>query len=333
MDVEKRPTTLHDVARRAGVSIATVSKFINRQQRFSPGVEARVREAVEALAYRRNAAAYSMVTGRTGTLGMAVLDIANPHFAAMVKAANRVALLHGYSLMIVDLAECAGTELQQLQALASRVDGLAVSARVPAPAMEWLLQQHLPTVWFGRLDRPGIACVAADSRVAARLIGEHLAATGRRRVAYLHCPAARWSEDRAQSLERTLAEAGATLSRFDAPACTLEGGRQAGAAWFAQGLRADAVVGYNDLLTIGFMRELQGRGVSVPDDVALAGFDNVPMCGLLQPGLTSVDLRASAQGETMIAELHGLVTHEREPSMVWIDPHLVARESTARAPG
>ena len=67
MDNEKRPTTLHDVARRAGVSIATVSKFINRQQRFSASVEARVLEAVEALSYRRNHAAHSMVTGRTGT--------------------------------------------------------------------------------------------------------------------------------------------------------------------------------------------------------------------------------------------------------------------------
>src|SRR5947207_5997288 len=197
MTTDKRPTTLHDVARRAGVSIATVSKFINRQQRFSAGVEARVLEAVETLAYRRNHAAHSMVTGRTGTLGLAVLDIANPHFAAMIKGANRVALALGYSLMVIDIEECAGAELQQLQALTSRVDGLAVSARVPSAAMDWLLQQHLPLVWFGRFDKPGTACVCSDGRVAGQLIGEHLVASGRTRVLYAHYAASLWSEDRA----------------------------------------------------------------------------------------------------------------------------------------
>jgi LacI family transcriptional regulator len=272
-----------------------------------------------------------MVTGRTGTLGMAVVDITNPHFAAMVKAANRVALAHGYSLMIVDLDACAGSELQQLQALASRVDGLAVSARVPAAAMSWLTEQHVPTVWFGRLDRPGLACVATDSRVAARMLGEHLVATGRRRVAYLHCEQSRWSADRADGLERALGRSGGTLQRFTAPAPTVEGGRCAAGVWFDAGGHADAVVGYNDLATIGFMRELLRRGVRVPDDVALAGFDNVPMCELLQPGLTSVDLRACGQGESMMAELHGLVTREREPAMVWIEPQLIVRDSTAVA--
>jgi LacI family transcriptional regulator len=330
MPTDKRPTTLHDVARRAGVSIATVSKFINRQRRFSAGVEARVLEAVEALDYRRNAAAHSMVTGRTGTLGLAVLDIANPHFAAMIKGANRVALALGYSLMVVDLEECAGAELQQLQSLASRVDGLAVSARVPDPAMQWLLQQHLPIVWFGRFERPGTACVCSDGRVAGRLIGEHLVKHGRQRVLYADYAGSRWSADRAEGLEGALAEAGLALARCDAPSPSLEGGRAAAQAWLASDRHADAVVGYNDLVAIGFMRELQGRGVQVPRDVAVAGFDNVPLCGLLQPQLTSVDVRGGQQGESMIAELHGLISRERQPSVVLIEPQLVERESTRR---
>jgi len=331
MNTDKRPTTLHDVARRAGVSIATVSKFINRQQRFSAGVEARVLEAVEALAYRRNHAAHSMVTGRTGTLGLAVLDIVNPHFAAMVKGANRVALGLGYSLMVMDLEECAGAELQQLQSLASRVDGLAVSARVPSPAMDWLLLQHLPIVWFGRFERAGRACVCTDDHAAGRLIGQHLVAGGRKRILYAHYAASRWSDDRAAGLEAALAEAGLALERCDAPAPTLEGGQAAARGWLAGDAHADAVVGYNDIVAIGFMRELQSRGVQVPHDVAVAGFDNVPLCGLLQPGLTSVDVRGGQQGESMVAELHGLISRERQPTLVEIEPHLVERESTRRA--
>jgi LacI family transcriptional regulator len=330
MTEPKRPTTLHDVARRAGVSIATVSKFINRQQRFSAGVEARVLEAVEALDYRRNHAAHSMVTGRTGTLGLAVLDIANPHFAAMIKGANRIALALGYSLMVVDLEECAGAELQQLQSLTSRVDGLAVSARVPGAAMDWLLQQQLPIVWFGRFERPGTACVCSDGRVAGRMLGDHLVASGRKRVLYADYTGSRWSEDRAAGLASALAQAHLELARCEAPAPSLEGGRAAAHAWFDTDAHADAVVGYNDLVAIGFMRELQSRGVQVPRDVAVAGFDNVPLCGLLQPPLTSVDVRGGQQGESMIAELHGLIARERQPSVVLIEPRLVERDSTRR---
>ncbi|HEX6707257.1 MAG TPA: LacI family DNA-binding transcriptional regulator [Albitalea sp.] len=328
MSSDKRPTTLHDVARRAGVSIATVSKLINRQQRFSAGVEARVLEAVEALSYRQNHAARSMVTGRTSTLGLAVLDIANPHFASMVKGANRVALGLGYSLMVVDLEECAGAELQQLQSLANRVDGLAVSARVPPTAMEWLLQQHLPLVWFGRFEQPGSACVSTDGRVAGELLGEHLLERGYRRVMYAAYAGSRWSADRAEGLERALAEAGLGLRQCEASAPSLDGGRAAAMAWFEGRWRPDAVVGYNDLVAIGFMRELQSRGVKVPGEVAIAGIDNVPLCALMQPELTSVDVRGAQQGESLIQELHGLVAREREPTAVTIEPQLVVRAST-----
>jgi LacI family transcriptional regulator len=271
-----------------------------------------------------------MVTGRTGTLGLAVLDIANPHFAAMIKGANRVALARGYSLMVVDLEECAGAELQQLQSLASRVDGLAVSARVPGPAMDWLLQQHLPIVWFGRFDRPNTACVCSDGRVAGRMLGEHLVANGRKRVLYADYAGSRWSLDRADGLEAALADAGLGLARCATPAPSLEGGRAAAHAWFETDTHADAVVGYNDLVAIGFMRELQSRGVQVPHDVAVAGFDNVPLCGLLQPALTSVDVRGGQQGESMITELHALISRERQPSVVLIEPQLVERASTRR---
>ncbi|HEV7915579.1 MAG TPA: LacI family DNA-binding transcriptional regulator [Albitalea sp.] len=330
MSTDKRPTTLRDVARRAGVSIATVSKFINRQQRFTAGVEARVQEAVQALAYRQNHAARSMATGRTSTLGLAVLDIANPHVAGMVKGANRVALALGYSLMVMDLEECTGAELQQLQSLAGRTDGLAVSAGLPQPATDWLLDQHLPIVWFGRFVRAGSAVVRTDGRLAGRLIGEHLLQRGFKRVMYAGHEGSRWSADRCDGLRETLAQAGLGLRLCEAPGPSLDGGRSAAAAWFSERSRADAVVGYNDLVAIGFMRELQARGVPVPQEVGIAGIDNVPLCALLQPGLTSVDVRGTQQGESVISELHALIAREREPSVVVIEPQLVVRDSTQR---
>ena len=100
----KKKPTIRDVAARAGVSIATVSKYINSAQRFTPGVERKIRAAVEELEYHSNPLARSMITGKTGSVGVGILDIGNPHFTSLVKGANRVALGHGYNLLFVDRA-------------------------------------------------------------------------------------------------------------------------------------------------------------------------------------------------------------------------------------
>jgi len=122
--------------------------------------------------------------------------------------------------------------------------------------------------------------VRTDGRVAGRLIGEHLLERGFRSVMYADYAGSRWSAGRADGLRVALAQAGLVLRLCDAPVPSLEGGRSAAAAWFQGRSRPDAVVGYNDMLATGFMRELQTRGVRVPQDVGIAGIDNVPLCAL-----------------------------------------------------
>lgn len=102
----KKPSpTIRDVAAAAGVSVATVSKYMNGAQRFSAPVEARLKAAIEELGYRSNPLARSMITGRSRTIGLTILDISNPHFTNVVKGANRVALRHDYTLLLVDTDE------------------------------------------------------------------------------------------------------------------------------------------------------------------------------------------------------------------------------------
>ena len=101
----KKKPTIRDVAAMAGVSIATVSKFINSTQRFTAGVERKIQSAIEQLEYHSNPLARSMITGKTGSVGVAILDICNPHFTNIVKGANRVALEHGYNLLFVGSEE------------------------------------------------------------------------------------------------------------------------------------------------------------------------------------------------------------------------------------
>jgi DNA-binding LacI/PurR family transcriptional regulator len=126
----------------AGVSVATVSTYMNGTQRFTPAVEARLKEEVEQLGYRSNPLARSMITGRTRTIGLAILDIRNPHFTNIVKGANRVALQHDYTLLLVDTEESQEREKTPIESLAQRVDGVIISSRMPDDSVQWRRAQR-----------------------------------------------------------------------------------------------------------------------------------------------------------------------------------------------
>src|SRR5438445_13793015 len=128
MTEPKHNPTIRDIASAAGVSVATVSKFANGTQRFSPEVEARVQAAIDKFGYRSNPLARSMITGRTMVIGVVILDIRNPHFTGIVKGANRVAAAAGYSVLFVDTEESQLPERQLVENMARRVDGLIVSS-------------------------------------------------------------------------------------------------------------------------------------------------------------------------------------------------------------
>lgn len=326
----KRTATIRDVANAAGVSTATVSKFINGLQRFTPEVEKRLREAIEKLGYRQNPLARSMVTGETRNFGVAVLDVRNPHFANIVKGANRIALEHDYNLLVVDLQERQSHERHLLEALSMRVDGLIVSSRVPDESISWLTELGKPVVFFGRLQRPGIMCVRTDGFQAAYMLGKHLLETGRKRVAYLGFPTARWNHERLQGVSSALAEAGLSVMQHSVDYPTLEGGQAAAAGLLMSGQRPDAVVCYNDLIAIGLMHEAQQLGMRVPEDLAVAGFDDIPVARFMTPSLTTVHMRSEEQGETAMRCLINAVTTGATDTDILLEPRLIPRASTAR---
>jgi LacI family transcriptional regulator len=330
--MSKRPATIKDVASAAGVSIATVSKFINGQQRFSAPVEARLTEVIAALGYRLNQQARSMVTGKTRTLGLAILDVRNPHFANIVKGANRVALAHDYNLLVVDLEEQPSHERHLLEALSGRVDGLIVSSRIPDEAISWLAELGKPVIFFGNLQREGVHCVRTDGFRAAYMLGRHLVETGRRRVAYLGFNKARWNAEREAGLRQALAESDLELIRRGVEWPTLEGGQQACASVLLGGPRPDAVVAYNDLVAIGLMHEALSLGLKVPQDVAVAGFDDIPVARFMRPALTTVNMRSEEQGEAAMTLLLAALKRDGDvPGDTLFEPRLVPRASTARS--
>lgn len=329
---QARAPTLKDVARAAGVSIATVSRYINGVQRFSEDTEARLRTSIDALGFSVDPLARSMITGRTNTVAVVILDIRNPHFTGIVKGANRKAQELGYNLLFVDTGERQSGEAGMLRELSRRVDGLIVSSRMPDADLSTLSRLEKPVVFFGRAARLGVHSVSADGRSAAAMLARHLVDLGHRRIAYLGYPAARWDAERRAGLAEVLAETGLTPSFFNAEAPTLEAGEKAVDEVLMGTVRPDAVVCYNDLLAMGFMSQAQVAGVRIPEQVSVTGFDDIPFARYTTPALTTIDMQSETMGEVALTRLVALIDGTLDPVDEMLRPRLVLRQSTARKP-
>jgi LacI family transcriptional regulator len=329
MSDQKRLPTLRDVAREAGVSAATVSKFSSGARRFSPAVEAAIASAIERLGYRANHVARSMVTGRTGTVGLVVLDLGNPHFTSIVAGANRVALAHDYSVAFVDTAESKAPERQLIETLSRRVDGLVVSSRLADRSIDWLTRLGKPVVFFGRLGHPGVHSVGSDGYQAAFMAGRHLMDLQHRRVAYVGFPASRWNSDRVRGLTKALAESGCSLTVHDVNAPTPEAGEAVASQVFLGEQRPDAVVAYNDLVALGLMHAARALGLAIPQMVSVTGFDDIVYGRYMDPPLTTVAMSSEEMGAVAMQRLIQLIDGKlTSPFDETIAPRLVPRGTT-----
>ncbi|MBK7660075.1 MAG: LacI family DNA-binding transcriptional regulator [Betaproteobacteria bacterium] len=327
--MKKRPT-IRDVAGQAGVSIATVSKFINGTQRFSAAVERRIQAAIDELAYHSNPLARSMITGKTGSIGVVILDILNPHFTNIVKGANRIALEHGYNLLFVDTEESQARESDLIAALSRRVDGLIVSTRMPQEDLPGVLALGKPVVFSGRVAPEGSVSIGIDAYAAAYMIGELLVKQGHRKIAYVGFAPARPDQERIKGLTDSLAAHGLAPTRFEAQGPTLaEGERVCSTVLLGKG-KPDAVVCYNDLVAIGFMGVATTLGIRIPEDLSVVGIDNIPFGRFTSPALTTVDTQSEKLGEEGMRLLLRLIAGEDPPAPghTRLEPRLVLRDST-----
>ena len=326
--MKKTLPTLRDVAAAAGVSTATVSKLINGAQRFSPQVEADIRAAITQLGYRSNPHAQSMSTGRSKTIGLSVLDIANPHFTSIVKGANRVALASGYTLLLVDTEEDPGRERPLLEALSGRVDGMIVFSRAREVELEWLADLGKPLVFFGRLARLAMPWVAGDEQRGAAMLARHLVTLGHRDIAYLGFAASRRDEERMGSISACLATHGLDLAVHlgEAPSAA-EGERWCASIMLGES-HPDALICYNDLMALGFMKAAQALGFRVPADISVAGFDNIEFGRYTTPALTSVDMQSERMGAAAMQQLLAAIDGDGAAPSTVIEPLLVPRAST-----
>jgi len=330
----KKKPTIRDVAALAGVSIATVSKFINSTQRFTSAVERRVQAAIDELEYHSNPLARSMITGKTGAVGVVILDIGNPHFTNVVKGANRVALEHGYNLLFVDTDENQAREEELLDALSRRVDGLIVSTRMPEEQLDRLLASGKPVVLSGRVAPKGVPSIGIDAHAAAYMVGELLVKQGHRKIAYLGFAPARPDTERFRGLSESLAAHGLDLMRFELGGPTIVAGEQICSSVLLSKDKPDAVVCYNDMVAIGFMGGARALGISIPEDISVVGIDNIAFGRFTSPALTTVDVQSELLGEEGMRLLLRQMAGSAPPGtgQVAIEPRLVMRDSTRIRP-
>jgi DNA-binding LacI/PurR family transcriptional regulator len=323
----RRAVTLHDVAQRAGVAVSTVSRALSDPDRVNVRTRERVQAVARELNYRPNRLAQALPTGRTGTLAVLVPDITNPHNFGLVRGAEAQARAAGSIVIIADTQGGPELETAHLDRLASSVDGFVLaSSRLPdAELTSWA--ERSPVVLFNRRVE-GLASLATDSSDGSRQIIEHLLALGHRSLAYLAGPRAAWSDsERWRALSEHAEAAGARIVRCGPFDPTLDGGPAAADVGMSTG--ATALIAFNDLLAIGVLRRLAQRGVAVPDEVSVVGYDDIFGADFCHPPLTTVAGPVDEAGRTLVDIL--LAGRVPVPTIT-LPTHLRVRDSTGPAP-
>jgi DNA-binding LacI/PurR family transcriptional regulator len=328
--------TIYEVARRAGVSTATVSRALNGSGPLSPAARAAVDAAVRDLGYRPNKVARSLVTRSTQTLALMLPDITNPFYPGLVAGVQEAARRRGHLVLLCTADGDPDGEATYLDLLRERlvdgalVDGLALRGERLAA----IVRSGFPIVSLDReLDAEGVALVRADHEGGARQATEHLLGLGHRRIAHvtgtdgLGITAARLAGYRG-----ALAAAGVKArKRLVAEGDFTEaGGAAAVRRLLEAGERFTAVFAANDLSAVGALRALRECGLRVPRDVSVVGFDDVALCEWVVPSLTTVRQPAGAIGARATELLLDLVAGQEEPQgPVVLPTELVERASTA----
>jgi LacI family transcriptional regulator len=333
--------TMSDVARVANVSIATVSHVINGTRFVSAERVERVHAAMQELGYTPDATARSLRVGRTDTIGLVVPDNTNPFFAALARWIEEAGFEAGYTTILANSNERPDREHRYVSALVSkRVDGLILApsrgdhetlarllANAGTPVVIVDREAALPRADFVMYDNEG------GSHEAARYLIE----LGHARIAYVAGPADTTSgTERVIGFRRALTEAGLAVS--DNPVVEadfhFEGGRDACARLLGTGGRFTALFAANDLMAAGALRELATRGISVPRDMSLIGFDDAPLAKMLSPALTTIRQPPREMAQTAVSLLLSRVTGTdgSKPTRHVLPTALVVRESTAPPP-
>ncbi len=337
------PVSIREVAALAGVSLGTVSNVLNRPEVVAQSTRLRVQAAIKELGFIRNESARQLRAGRSRTIGLVVLDVANPFFTDVARGVEDEASESGLAVILCNSDDQKAKESRYLEVLEEhRVQGILITPVAGADKRLAQVQQRgTPVVLVdSRSPSRGQCSVSVDDVLGGDLAVSHLLEAGHKQIAFVGGPlSTRQVADRRdgaiQALEREAGD-GADLRVIETPALNVTAGQQAGAAIAAMpaGARPTAVFCANDLLALGVLQELTTQRIRVPDGVAIVGYDDVVFASAAAVPLSSVRQprhqlgRAAAQ--LLIEEALGSGTHRHR--QVVFEPDLVIRASSQDGP-
>ena len=287
--------SIREVAARAGVSPATVSRVFTRPDTVAAGTRRRVIAVADELSYTPHPVARSLARGRTGNIGIVVPDIANSFSAVVTKAVQQEARRDGYALFVAGSDGIAQDEEQWARAMAAQVDGLLLlSPQMPDDA------RITPVVMTNRL-LDGIPAVLTDAYEATGHAVEHLHALGHRELVYLAGPEGYSNDVRLRGFRDACGRLSIAASELGPFQARFSDGMRAGDLVLATS--ATGVVAYNDEVAVGVINRLADRGVRVPQDVSVVGFDDTQLAEMVMPRLTTVRVPAATAGTAAVAML------------------------------
>jgi DNA-binding LacI/PurR family transcriptional regulator len=328
---------LEQVARRAKVSTATVSRVLNNASVVKGTTRARVVKAIEELKYHPNLHARSLAGGKNRTIGVIASNMENPFFFDIYKTIESDAHTRGYEVIM------ANTDYRSEQLVVSvrlmigrRVAGLAAIVSEMAPElMEELTDARIPVVFYDVGTPHGnVTNIRVNYRRGIEKVVDYLYSMGHRRLGFIgHHAALGPINERVRAVMDAVGRIPSLEVRMAADTDSLEGGRQAARQLLATGYQPTAIVCVNDITAVGVLRELRERGIRVPQDMSVTGFDNVRLSEFCYPALTTVHIPREQIGhiicESLMPRAGKSVVAEAE---IVIDPEFMLRDSTGPAP-
>ena len=323
--------TIRDVARRAGVSVATVSRVLNRTGLVKDETSQSVLAAARSLRYVPNVAARSLSIRRSHTIGVVLPDVHGEFFSELIRGIDLAARSQGYHLLVSGSHSDAAEMLEVVEAMRGRVDGLAVMAPdVGLDALNAEVASGFPLVLLNSSDARHHA-IMIDNFGGARQMMRHLTGLGHDRIAFIKGPAQNTdARERLRGYRYGMRGTGGAAKIEIAGDFTEQSGHDAVRAILGMPVQPTAIFAANDSMAVGAISALAEAGVAVPGEMTVVGFDDIPIARYIAPPLTTIAVDIAELGRrTFELLVRAIAARNTEPSQEWVATTLVARKSSS----
>jgi DNA-binding LacI/PurR family transcriptional regulator len=323
-----KPATIYDVAARAGVSKSLVSLVLQRSPRVSDQRRAAVLKAIQELDYRPSTAAVSLAGTRSRTIGVVLDDFRNQWFVDLLTGLRESLQDQGHRLVVADRFLNTGLDASPVEGfLSMRVEGIVIAGE---PTTDLAIPASMPLVIAGgRVAIPRADTVANDDRAGGGIAAQHLLDLGHTRLGFVGAASAA-STERQAGFEQAAATRASVVTTVLPGEPTEEAGSRALGMLLDEHPDVTAVFAANDVMALGALSELAERGLRVPEDVSVIGYDDTPVAAMRYVGLTSIDDRSVEIGRGAGERLLARIADPRiAATELLVEPRLVARRTTA----